>query len=638
MEQSPTYRKDIDGLRAVAILGVLAFHAFPSLVPGGFYGVDVFFVISGFLITKIIATGLEKQSYSVAEFYARRIKRIFPALITVLITFFVLAVIALNASEVKQYGKHLLGASGFFSNLLLKSELGYFDVSSERKPLLHLWSLGIEEQFYLIWPLILMLTLRLKKSFFSVAVLFTALSFGLNLWQARSFASAGFYLPQNRIWELLIGGILATWRINTASIQTTLSANLKSILGLILIGMSFWLFTRDNPFLGIWAILPTLGTFFIIDAGSKAVFNRTLLSASPMTFIGKISYPLYLWHWPLLAFARILEFGNPSRAVIEGALVLSFFLAWLTFMFIEKPSRHLKNAVPLLCSLLGAVALIGGYTYLKDGAITPRLVESEQAIRSIQASTIAKKFISDCRGLGFSGKTGCKTDSREIASRMIVGDSQAGAFYPGLVDRSEGGERWTYLGVSGFKLAKGMPWERKEWQEVQRNGLDYLANSKEKLVLFVNAHRSTKAVAIEEDTGGKPHPPFLQAYSDTLDLIESSGKKAVIMISTPEIPGLPEDCVSPRPYRLSSDAVPACRISKADDEKDRTSFMVLIEELKKTHPHLLVYDPRPLFLHDGYYYESWDGKSYFGVTDHLSDWGSQMVADDLLSFLKANQL
>lgn len=211
------YRPDIDGLRAIAVLSVVAFHAFPSLLPGGFVGVDVFFVISGFLISSIILAGLDSGRFSFLEFYARRIRRIFPALSLVLLSALCLGLITMFADEYQRLGKHVLGGAGFFSNFVLWKESGYFDVAVETKPLLHLWSLGIEEQFYIIWPLLLWLSWRQCYHPLIMISLLVLMSFMLNITGVRKDIVATFYLPHARFWELLVGAGLAWFALYGSS-------------------------------------------------------------------------------------------------------------------------------------------------------------------------------------------------------------------------------------------------------------------------------------------------------------------------------------------------------------------------------------------------------------------------------------
>ena len=214
----PKYRADIDGLRAIAVLSVVGFHAFPSWFRGGFIGVDIFFVISGYLISTIIVGGLEQSRFSFVEFYVRRIKRIFPALLLVLIASYAFGWFALLADEYKQLGKHIAGGAGFVSNFVLWNESGYFDNAADNKPLLHLWSLGIEEQFYVVWPLLLWFAWKKRFNLLTITVLIAAVSFALNIAKVRSGAVAAFYSPQTRFWELMIGSIVAYFTLHKQNI------------------------------------------------------------------------------------------------------------------------------------------------------------------------------------------------------------------------------------------------------------------------------------------------------------------------------------------------------------------------------------------------------------------------------------
>jgi peptidoglycan/LPS O-acetylase OafA/YrhL len=216
----PKYRPDIDGLRAIAVLSVVIFHAFPKSIKGGFIGVDIFFVISGFLISTIIMGSLERNSFSFIEFYSRRIKRIFPALLLVLIASFVFGWFALLADEYKQLGKHIAGGAGFVSNFVLWKESGYFDNDAETKPLLHLWSLGVEEQFYIVWPLLLWFAWKQRLNLLTVTMVVVAISFSLNVNTVQNDATAAFYSPQTRFWELLAGSILAYITLNQSINQS----------------------------------------------------------------------------------------------------------------------------------------------------------------------------------------------------------------------------------------------------------------------------------------------------------------------------------------------------------------------------------------------------------------------------------
>jgi peptidoglycan/LPS O-acetylase OafA/YrhL len=351
------YRSDIDGLRAFAVLSVVLFHAFPEFITGGFIGVDVFFVISGFLISTIIFEKLEQGSFTFADFYARRIRRIFPSLILVLVTSFILGWCILFVSEYKQLGKHIAGGAGFIANFILWSESSYFDNLADTKPLLHLWSLGIEEQFYIIWPPILWAAWRLRLHILPIIFAIAITSFAWNLYSISIDPVATFYSPLTRFWELLIGSLLAYVTVFKAKypklvVSSVSQANIYSWIGCGLFITGLLLINKESGFPGAWALLPTLGAAFMIKAGPTAWFNRVVLGNSVLVWFGLISYPLYLWHWSLLSFARILSSSVPEVEIRIGVVVLSVLLSWLTYRFVEKPIRF-GNGIQFSITFLG---------------------------------------------------------------------------------------------------------------------------------------------------------------------------------------------------------------------------------------------------------------------------------------------
>lgn len=389
----PKYRPDIDGLRAIAVLSVIGFHTFPNWIKGGFVGVDVFFVISGYLISTIILGSLERNRFSFVEFYIRRINRIFPALLLVLITCFGFGWFVLLADEYKQLGKHIAGGAGFVSNYLFWNESGYFDNAAETKPLLHLWSLGIEEQYYIVWPLLLFFVWKQRLNLLTITIVILVISFALNIDKAASDTVAAFYSPQTRVWELLAGSVLAymvlqrqntfqgvkqrldTWLGKIIYAQAPEAngetlRNLQALIGAGLIAIGIFIISKEKNFPGWWALMPTLGAVLIISAGGQAWFNRVVLSNRILVWFGLISFPLYLWHWPLLTFARILKLETPSDKIRIAAILVSILLAWLTYQFIEKPMRfgkHSKAKTFTLFVLMIVVGFIGYNSFKRDG-------------------------------------------------------------------------------------------------------------------------------------------------------------------------------------------------------------------------------------------------------------------------------
>ena len=372
----PKYRPDIDGLRAIAVGSVLAYHAFPSLLPGGFIGVDIFFVISGFLITTILLQSLAAGDFSYRDFYTRRIRRIFPALVLVLLATLAFGWYVLLPGEFSQLGKQTTGGAAFFANLVFLGEAGYFDATAETKPLLHLWSLGIEEQFYIFWPLMLGLAWRKRWPILRVTLAVATISFLVNVLTVQPHRAAAFYSPLSRAWELMAGGLLAVMQLQAAA-QGAVSTrawkkHLQSTVGIALIVLGLFMTRSTKAFPGWWALLPVLGAASCIAAGPGGVLNKYLLSNRVMVWVGLISYPLYLWHWPLLSYARIVTGGEPPLELRVVLVVASVMLAWATYRFLERFVKlHLSQAV--LHGLAGAgaaLALAGVVVFL--GTPMPR--------------------------------------------------------------------------------------------------------------------------------------------------------------------------------------------------------------------------------------------------------------------------
>ena len=268
------YRPDIDGLRALAILSVMIFHAFPNLLRGGFVGVDIFFVISGFLISRIVFIGLANGNFSFVDFYVHRIRRIFPALILVLLTALVLGWYAMLAVEYRALGKHIAGGIGFVDNILLWQEDSYFDTASELKPLMHLWSLGIEEQFYLFFPVLLVVLWRVRFSLWLAIAGMIILSFVANLYWMGVDGAGAFFLPHTRFWELLAGGLLAYGEVFKIGFRpfsgrgALLASSFgrpaaRSWVGLFLLVAGVLIINRRSGFPGYWALMPVLGAWLV---------------------------------------------------------------------------------------------------------------------------------------------------------------------------------------------------------------------------------------------------------------------------------------------------------------------------------------------------------------------------------------
>ncbi|HEY2496338.1 MAG TPA: acyltransferase family protein [Candidatus Angelobacter sp.] len=428
------YRPDVDGLRAIAVLAVIVFHAAPRLLPGGFVGVDVFFVISGFLISGIILRALSRESFSLFGFYARRIKRIFPALIVMLASVWVLGRAVLLTDEFQTLGKHVASGAGFIFNLTLYWDTkAYFGAITS--PLIHLWSLGVEEQFYLFWPLFLLTTWKLLKLQLWAIIAAAVISFVLNVGAISSHPLASFYLPWNRLWELALGGILAHTQLREDSrldsvaggltarwslLKRLVHPHVRGFIGLVLILASFAIINETRAFPGWWALRPCVGAFLLISAGPQGWVNRYILSRPTMVFIGLISYPLYLWHWPLLSLAHTADWRDFTPMVKIGAVAVAFVLATLTYKHVERPMRTSQKNMPLARALLAAMIVCLGLGYLTfKTKIPPRWVPAN--IEQFVAAANESFPYPDDEGYVTVG-----TGSRRV---LLIGDSTMAQYY-----------------------------------------------------------------------------------------------------------------------------------------------------------------------------------------------------------------
>lgn len=671
----PKYRADVDGLRALAVLSVVGFHAFPSLIGSGFIGVDIFFVISGFLISTIIFENLERNRFSFLDFYARRIRRIFPALILVLLVCCGLGWTALFADEFKQLGKHVAGGAGFVSNLVLRSESGYFDNAASTKPLLHLWSLGIEEQFYLVWPLLLWLAWRLRLNFVACLIALAVLSFALNIGKVGKDAVAAFYLPQTRFWELMVGSLLAymtlhrrsgafAWikellnpLLSVVSLQRAANAldasakNCLSAFGMILIAASASVITGDWQFPGWWALMPTLGAGFVISAGPEAWLNRKILSRRGLVWLGLISYPLYLWHWPLLAYERIIEGQEPSLELRIATVFASIALAWLTYTFLEKPIRfggHRTTTATALCVAMLLTGSVGYGTFLRNGLPSRAAVKinigKESGLDGLdQGNSIAGCEIRDEDAKLFGA---CSHDSRQPLKYAVIGDSKAASIYPGLVRTSNESGRWMIIGGNGPNSAPvPVISDRPIFASYQR--LTNIAikavseNPHIETVGLVTAVRSLFRLANDYSIEDLPKNPnyaaALEGLTKATDLLVKAGKKVVIVVDNPTFPD-PRDCVGRRTTSallntlLVKQVSWRCRLQVSRHLELSKPYLDLLEQVRRTNPgKITIFDTLKYFcdLEKGLCLPYRNGRLLYSYSHHMSDYAAGLIGSDL---------
>ena len=422
---SLSYRPDIDGLRAIAVLAVIAYHAVPAWLPGGFTGVDVFFVISGYLITGLMLREAEHGGFNIRTFYARRVRRIFPALIAVLTVALAAGWYWLLSAEFAPLAKSAAAAAGFVANVQFWREAGYFDSAAELKPLLHLWSLAVEEQFYLVWPWLVLATVSNRTSLARLAWGLLAVSFALNVAFVARSGSATFFLPLTRLWELMAGALLAV----RGSGKSTHPRPWGSAVGLILVAAGFSLLNGKMHYPGAWALLPVAGALLVVAAGPEDWLRSRLLSTRALVFLGLISYPLYLWHWPALALVRIIDGPNATGMHLVIALSASVVLAAATFWWIERPIRTGSGPagvtrLALAMALVLSVALLGSSEVFKPRLDDERLKQFNAAAADWQYP--GPSFVRERGRLGMDGWT-VGQGPRKV---LVWGDSNAEQYGP----------------------------------------------------------------------------------------------------------------------------------------------------------------------------------------------------------------
>lgn len=432
-----TYRADVDGLRAIAVLSVLVFHAGLGIAPGGFVGVDIFFVISGFLITSLIVAEHERGAFSIVSFYERRARRILPALFAMLAATLALGSVILLRSDFQELTRSAGATSAFLSNVFFWKTAGYFNGESDLKPLLHTWSLGVEEQFYIVFPVLVFVGFRLggRRALGPIVLGSLAASFVLCLWAMDDYADAAFYLAPARAWELMIGAVLAL-----GLLPELRPGWLREAAGAVGLGLILWCvltYSEAQPFPGTRALWPCVGAALVILAAGSGVSR--LLALRPLVFVGLISYSLYLWHWPVLVFARYEGYyaGTPLQAAV--ALAACGLLAVLSWRYVEEPFRS-RRLLPTRRGVLAtATACIAGAVVLNLG-LGSLIDPDADALAGAEAGRQEARaaygegtcFFSSGAPLETIDPGRCLTPDPARRTYLLMGDSFAAHLWPGL--------------------------------------------------------------------------------------------------------------------------------------------------------------------------------------------------------------
>ena len=665
------YRPDIDGLRAFAVLCVVVYHAFPTLLEAGFIGVDIFFVISGYLISGIILNALHQGTFTLWNFYSRRIRRIFPALLVVLAAVLVFGWFTLLPDEYSALGKHVFGGASFISNFLLWQEAGYFDAVARSKPLLHLWSLGIEEQFYIVFPLLLWMCAKARLRAATVIIALCIVSFLDNMY-CMPHPTANFYNPLARAWELLAGAALcaAMRQASAQELYLKLDALAGRILcrreeakdgrslglalalsGTVLLILALLLVRHSAPYPGWQALLPVFGTVLLIAAGSSNPVSRHLFANRGAVFIGLVSYPFYLWHWVLISYAYILKGGlDASTGLLRAGLVAaSFVLAVLTYFLVEKPIRFgawaRKGKVYALIACMVIAGAAGLCAHVTDGLPARANVRQWAAI----TKQLARHAFTDEAGLAYAGiekgrLTYCRyTDVGASETVAVIGDSHAWSAYLGIAKLGwELQYNTVLLGwivPAGAILAKH-PGAATGAGAVWNPGLaknidiifDVLKRRKDiKKVFFCTRGRvyihdytgNLAAAVVEEENcrriGYEVYKESLQSYVDTL---RAYGKNVFITSDNPELPANIHNYIASSFNLVLRDKVPD--VYKDDVIKKQGRYPQLLSEITNA----TIIDAIGPFCPDGkclVFTE--DGLPMYMDSDHLSAAGSEFQAD-----------
>lgn len=557
------YRAEIDGLRALAVLPVILFHAGLEPFAGGFVGVDVFFVISGYLITSIIYEEINDQRFSIISFYERRARRLLPALFLVCMVSIPFAWAWMLPASLESFFKSLLATNVFLSNVYFWQSSDYFGISAELMPLLHTWSLAVEEQFYLFFPVFLLFLKRAGWSWTLIAVVFISIvSLIAAQWASSRFPSANFFLLPTRLWELGFGAALSLWSRNHR-IQSATVRSIGSCIGLCLIFYSILVFDEQTPFPSVWALIPVVGTVLILACADDKNFVGKILAVRPAVFLGLVSYSAYLWHQPIFAFARIRTLDEPSIATMLVSSVVSIGLAYLSWKWVEVPFRkkHMigRRSIFVFSAFVGSILIVFSFMGYKTGGFPNRL--SEDIIEITEWSSSRNPRVHECQGGDnniIPPDETCVYGNTEKVELAIWGDSHASALAyvlgDDLGDRDRGLREISFSGcppVVGLKR-EGVRGCTEHNDEV----LEYLLQSKQIQTVILHARWTllVEQKRFDNKEGGvepggsaisyPEHSPTLEggerynAIASLLDIqvqkLISAGKDVVIVYPIPE--------------------------------------------------------------------------------------------------------
>ena len=617
------YRPEIDGLRALAVIPVIFFHAGIELFSGGFVGVDIFFVISGYLISTIIMSQLGSNTFNLKEFYIRRARRILPALFFIMVICLPFSFLLLAPSKLLEFGRSLTAVSIFSSNFLFWSESGYFGNDAELKPLLHTWSLAVEEQFYIFFPIFLAVFWRFGlKIIITLIILISIVSLLLAYWATladyEKIVSGAFFLLPTRVWELFVGSLTAIYMKFYHVEFNRLYNQYLSLAGIFLILLSIFYFNEDTPFPSFYTLVPVIGTALIIVSAKKNTIIFKILSSKLFVSIGLISYSAYLWHQPVLAYAKNIFVDSISITLTLSLCFFSLIAAWFSWRFVERPFRN-KNEVSSVkmvkISLFGILffAILGTYINYKDGYFPiihqKNILIKEGNIGHDLFHNYLKENYFSCKDKlilnnseVWNGIKRCRQSGLGVPEVALLGDSHAEHLFIGIADSSK--KNITYLVKNGDAFLN---------TNTHNYLFEYLADNEEIKTVIYSIYWWKKYERLGEDA-------FKIKINEILSFLKKSNKNIILVSDVPDFINDAEDCLLHRKLDKSKGN---CSIG-VDKITAQKSYLKVLKELAHKFDVQII-DPSPLFCNLNGCTMHNDGYLYFRDNDHLNIQGSVMV-------------
>lgn len=641
------YRPHIDGLRALAVISVVIYHAFKDILPGGFVGVDVFFVISGYLITLIILKEIRHNEFSIMEFYRRRINRIFPALLIVLISVLAFCWFTFFTDEFMQLGKHAAGGAGFVANIVLYNESGYFDLSSEKKPLLHLWSLGVEEQFYIFLPILLIALHKLKVNVFASLSFLALLSLVMGSVEVSANPVGAFYLPQYRAWELLSGSLIACLSLNHKIHEIpSIAKKMAPAVGMAVLLACIFTYNDSMPFPGLLAIPVVAGSCLVVAYAENLGILRAILSNRLVVFIGLISYPLYLWHWPVISIMKVIN-GQDVTALIQLAgLALSFLLSVMTYLMIERPLKRTNSVTLKTIPLSIVMCFTGFFSYfvfhengVESRAIVKNSVAVNKELNGVLWDYIINKNCTDKYHFEYQEKMPiwfCELTYSRNPDVLLLGNSYANHLYPGVAFQGKD-KNLNVLSIGTSEITYGMVAGHGSIGEKQMHFIDGIISNSPSIKYVIVSGLITGDTEIKTEDGfiNYPFSDYVVNFNKRIDTLVKAGKKVIIFSPHIKMNKNIKACFS-RPLKPSTQD---CNADYREWNEIKHSFDVIKSSVLKRHPEVMFFDPNSTFCRYGRCSSVLDGMPvYRDDYKHMSEFASRKVGSEFYQWLDKNDI